>query len=243
MKHSVDITRIIKCGSWDVHWLSANVLIDETLALGQLHADDAAYAATIKAVTRKSEFIRSRWLMSEFGWLPKEHPTRSADGVPRFANNIPGSISHKSGQVVCVSAASTNWSSIGVDLEDIGKVHRGLANKICTAKELKYLDSYYSHQPEIWLRCLCVIFSFKEALFKAHFPLGKKMFYFHDAEVESLSGTLLNRGEIAGKILIDTSPKTLAGSVVNGDFVTVDENGSTSQDGKFCLTVVGVKSN
>src|SRR5205823_4860698 len=66
---------------------------------------------------------------------------------------------------------------------------------------------------------LAVIFSFKEALFKCHHPLGLKMFYFHDAEVTHLAP---DTGEIAAAVRMDTSAHTPAGSVTHGHFTFFD---------------------
>lgn len=197
--------------------------------------------------------------MAQLHLLPRSLATRSTDGVPQFAAGHLGSISHKSGQVVIATEKDRSCSSLGIDLEDTAKAHRGIAEKICTPNELALLNQLFPeengqhslepqgpgprHIPQ-WNIGLCTIFSFKEALFKAHYALGRTMFYFHDAEVTELPklspGSNIWDGTIRGKTLVTTSPLTHAGSTVSGWCRGLDNTGSATESPDFVLTLVGV---
>jgi 4'-phosphopantetheinyl transferase EntD len=80
---------------------------------------------------------------------------------------------------------------------------------------------------------IALIFSAKEALFKCHFPLGRKMFWFHDADVSQID---VKTGQIELTVLIDTSPKTLKGTVTSGNFVL-----NKTSDGDYWVTAFSMQ--
>ena len=237
-KHLKNPIRKIRCGERRVNWLSADSEIQLQEAWAVLHKQDSDYAKSMKSLPRQNEFLRSRWLMAELGLLPDNSPTRSADGIPGFRQKYVGSISHKSGHVVCIAEQNSLLKSIGIDLEDVSRLHGGLAEKICTTREMALLTAAHPDKGDDWTRTLAVIFSWKESLFKAHYPLGRVMFYFHDAELLELPDMKISGGAVFGNVLVDTSPATPKGSGVTGDFIFVDENGSIVENGRYALTVV-----
>lgn len=255
MKPSPNPYREIQLGRRTVHWLPSSAPIDEAESLALLHPDDRTYAASLKSPARKAEFLRSRWLLEKLNLLPADSATRTPEGVPRFANNVPGSISHKSGEVVISAGNPNDCLALGIDLEDTGKVHCGIADKICTPGEIELLDRHSSpgncsapldtvRTSPPWIRGLCTIFSFKEALFKAHYPLGRTMFYFHDAEVTDLPDLSAKNGKfggmVRGTLQVTTSPKTPAGTETIGWCIGLDASGVASPDPKYILSMVEV---
>ncbi len=133
-----------------------------------------------------------------------EDPPRDSDGLIQWPRDAVGSVSHSMGHVALAIAESATHAaipmkSIGLDLESANRMRLELAPKICTASELKMLQA-----GEV---TLVDIFAAKEALFKAHFPLGRKRFWFLDAEVvDPPAGDSLRL-----RILTDTGPETPAG--------------------------------
>jgi 4'-phosphopantetheinyl transferase EntD len=59
------------------------------------------------------------------------------------------------------------------------------------------------------------LFAAKEALFKCHFPAGRRRFWFLDAEL-ARSGGVAGSRQVALRVLVDTGPSTPAGTVTEG---------------------------
>jgi 4'-phosphopantetheinyl transferase EntD len=101
-----------------------------------------------------------------------------ADGVPCWPTSIVGSISHKRGFCVAVSARSTQFASIGVDLER-DALEPTLTDEICLpeeAAELGALRDSCDHP-------LALVFSAKEAFFKCQYPITRRFLRWRDVAV------------------------------------------------------------
>lgn len=188
-------------------------------------------ANSLRVPIRKSEFIRSRWL-ARYCMGTTETIARGPHGNPIWPTGWRGSISHKSGHVaVAVVPANANVS-LGIDLERGDRVGAHLAAKICSKQEIELLksvsdklrDSQNASGDADGHGLLGAVFSLKEALFKAHFPIGEKFFYFHDAEISSLEFDLQS-GSAQGKVKIATSEKTPAGSAFSCSFQFIELDG------------------
>jgi len=103
-----------------------------------------------------------------------------ADRSPIWPKGIVGSISHSGG--ICVAAVSTADAvvSLGVDVE-FGELQRGqLAQYVASRDELaRAIETL--RDPVLALR---VLFSAKEALFKAQYPLSAKFLDFLDVSID-----------------------------------------------------------
>lgn len=85
---------------------------------------------------------------------------------PVWPPGFTGSISHTDTVCVAIAAARTRYRSLGLDIENAQPLGADLVSLICTAREWRWL----SDQPEplAWAK---VVFSIKEAIFKAHYPV------------------------------------------------------------------------
>lgn len=188
-------------------------------------------ANSLRVPIRQQEFIRSRWLCR---YLMKTDQTigRGVHGNPLWPADWNGSITHKYGHVAVTVIPQSQNLSPGIDLEGGDRVGEHLAAKICNQAELELINrvsSKFNNQSLLssstpFSSLLGVVFSIKEALFKSHFPLGKKFFYFHDAQIDSLQldGP---QGTANGRVLIDTSPLTPSNTPFTANFscLTMDE--------------------
>lgn len=199
----------IDCGNVRIYWLTPKLQLAEQDFRSVLDAHELGYSLTLKARLRREEYLRSRWLMRTLtGW--RQPLPREASGAPMWPDGFQGSLTHKAGYVGI--SLSTKYAGIGIDAEDPARMHAGLEPKILTPSESELLESLKLDSGE-HLLYLTRIFSFKEALFKAHYPLGKRMFYFHDAEVMSIGA-----GKIRGRVLVDTTWTTPKGTEVLGAY-------------------------
>ncbi len=184
-------------------------------------------ADTIKATPRRDEFIRSRLLLRSItgansSFLP------DTENTPSWPPGLCGSITHKNGHVAVCTAPAKNFHSIGIDSENASKDISHLKEKICTENDLVFIDRICEQSKVEQGSAIALIFSAKEALFKCHFPVGKLMFWFHDAELSHIDMTT---GEIDIRVLTETSPITQKGQVTRGRFLL-----HNASDGAFWVT-------
>ncbi len=138
---------------------------------------------------RKLEFLGGRWLaglaIERLGFGKAMYPGR-LDRSPVWPHGVVGSITH-TGQVAVVAAARCeDWLSIGIDCEAILTEERLLriANKILHDSEVEMARSSGALGETGTL-----IFSAKEAIYKALYPLCHKFFGFHEARILSIDPT------------------------------------------------------
>ncbi|MBD2839203.1 4'-phosphopantetheinyl transferase superfamily protein [Pseudomonas sp. JM0905a] len=137
-------------------------------------------------------------------------PALGEDRAPVWPAGISGSISHSHGLATALVASNTQWRGLGLDLEERMSAERALrlAKEILTPAELQRLDGL---TPEQKAERITLAFSIKESLFKALYPLVRKRFYFHDAEMLDCDGA---RARL--RLLIDLSGEWKAGSELDG---------------------------
>jgi len=179
---------------------------------------------------RKSEYIRSRNLFkAELGQNHSFH--KIASGLINWPQGIVASLSHKDGQIAIAHGLQRNFSGIGVDLELVRKVGLHLMEKVCTENEIA---QFFPEGIDADPRKLATIFSLKEAIYKAIYPLGRIQFWFHDAEVCAWDET---SGSATLKLLMDTSHQTPRGSTINAKVFHHSLEGEA-----FVLTVAALPS-
>ncbi|MCF7838204.1 MAG: 4'-phosphopantetheinyl transferase superfamily protein, partial [Candidatus Marinimicrobia bacterium] len=90
------------------------------------------------------------------------------DGGPVWPAGYLGSIAHTRAWAVAIAGATDRWRALGIDIEDWRRLQRpGLAQRILTPEELA---AWRNLPAERQTRQLALIFSAKEALFKAWHP-------------------------------------------------------------------------
>ena len=102
---------------------------------------------------------------------------------PVWPEGFLGSITHCHQFASAGVAKSGSVKGIGIDSEQIvsEKTENNIKDHLATSEELA-IDSG-GHGAEI---LLTLIFSGKEALYKCLFPVGRQMFYFKDAKIDSI---------------------------------------------------------
>lgn len=138
-----------------------------------------------KAVDRRrAEFATvrhcARLALAELGRPPA--PILSGErGAPRWPAGVVGSMTHCDGYRAAVLAEQARAVSIGVDAEPDGPLPDGVLRLVGRPEELDQLAELSAGQPERhWDRLL---FTMKESVYKAWFPLTGRWLDFQEASV------------------------------------------------------------
>ena len=144
--------------------------------------DMALPPSLLKAVPkRQTEFLAGRLcarasLAETTGAVQTPHVGK--DHAPMWPRGFCGSITHSHGWAGAATAATRHWQSIGLDAETLlapGRAAR-LASEVLTPREHESPDAETAFY-------VTAVFSLKESLFKALYPLTGVRFYFQDAEL------------------------------------------------------------
>ncbi|WP_165857007.1 4'-phosphopantetheinyl transferase family protein [Marinobacter sp. JSM 1782161] len=114
-------------------------------------------------------------------------PATGADRAPQWPDACVGSITHSHGYAAVIAGHRDAYQGLGLDAEVPMSDRRAqrLAREILTPDEQRRFGRELADTPG---HCLTLAFSLKESLFKALNPITGQRFYFHDAELVSLSG-------------------------------------------------------
>jgi len=134
---------------------------------------------------RRREFATgracARQALSDLG----VHPApigRGARGAPDWPDTIVGSITHCSGYCAAVVARADCLPAIGIDAEPHLPLPDGVASVVARPAELSRLARLRRSEPGFhWDRLL---FSAKESVYKAWFPLTRRWLGFQEAEID-----------------------------------------------------------
>ncbi len=124
-------------------------------------------------------------------------------GEPLWPDGIVGSITHCDGYRACAVARSSEIVTIGIDAETNAALPEGLLPDIARPEELPLLRRLARDSPQVhWDRLL---FSAKESVYKAWFPLAKRWLGFEEATIaiERETGTFSARLLVPGPQLAD----------------------------------------
>ncbi len=105
--------------------------------------------------------------------------SQDASGKPIWPSNTTGSITHHDGDAIAITAHSSQYLGLGIDLEMIMPCAQAkrLSKKILTESE----KSQFIESEKYDLSTISLIFSAKESLFKLLNPISHQFFGFQDA--------------------------------------------------------------
>lgn len=186
-----------------------------------LHTHEFTRSLAMKSKSRQTEYLRSRFLIHKL--MQGDHEiSNDPSGFIVWPPGTIGSLTHKGGLIGLSLNSALDFRGVGIDLEDMTRVHLGLESRIVQAVEshlIRQLNARWPHiSLEVWL---AVIFSFKESIFKCLYPIGRIFFSFHKAEVYSID---LERSEIKAIVLDDVCPFAPKGTRIHGHFVFVHDD-------------------
>jgi 4'-phosphopantetheinyl transferase EntD len=163
---------------------------------------------------RRREFTTgracARAALEQLGLPPLAIPTGER-GEPQWPAGIVGSITHCEGYRACAVARSAAVLTIGIDAEPNAALPDGLLADIARPEELPWLTQFQRDFSEVhWDRLL---FSAKESVYKAWFPLARRWLGFEDAvlTVDPTAGTFAARLLVPGPLVADGPLLRLSG--------------------------------
>jgi enterobactin synthetase component D / holo-[acyl-carrier protein] synthase len=163
-------------------------------------------AAVGRAVEKRHlEFITARACarraLAQLG-LPAVAIPSGPRGEPLWPSGVVGSITHCDGYRACAAALKRDLRTVGIDAEPNRPLPDGVLGDIALPEERQRLRDLTREQPGVhWDRLL---FSIKESIYKAWFPLAERWLGFEDAVVAidrlegSFSARLLVPGPVVG---------------------------------------------
>jgi 4'-phosphopantetheinyl transferase EntD len=172
-----------------------------------LRPEEACLLPENAAEKRKSEFAlgraAARQALAELGFPEPPPVLRGAGREPLWPEGIVGSITHCGSCAIAVVAKREHVKAIGIDLEDVERVSpEEIARIVCNEPERRWVFGGENGQ----LR-LAMLFSAKESIYKALYPLGRCFFDFHAVELNWLP----ERGLFRGRLRTALSPELSEG--------------------------------
>lgn len=136
----------------------------------------------------------ARRLLAELD-RPSEAILRDEDKLPVWPEGVVGSITHKSpgrsaaperGGCVVAVALAAKVGALGVDLEENKAIHPRLLGRVCSSRERSWAEDEHQNT-DLAGGPLCrgrLLFSAKEAVYKAFFPRTRAVWSFQEVEIE-----------------------------------------------------------
>jgi len=147
-----------------------------------LPEEAVAFANSVNKVRRASAAARivARGLLPRLGASPQPIP-KSSSGMPVWPTGIVGSLAHDSHVAIAAIARASDFSSIGIDIEPAESLEPDLLDIVATSQERQAIGMDGDRGR--------LLFSIKEAVYKAAYPLDRTFLEHHDVEVSLESGT------------------------------------------------------
>ncbi|MFF7790639.1 4'-phosphopantetheinyl transferase superfamily protein [Streptomyces sp. NPDC007991] len=169
-------------------------LLPQTVVTVEAYGDEGAdtplfpeeAALLTRAVAkRRREFaaVRScaRRAMEKLG-VPPQPVLPGERGAPRWPAGLAGSMTHCDGYCAAALVRATDLASLGIDAEVHGPLPEGVLPAVSLPAEAERLRRLAAQRPDVhWDRLL---FSAKESVYKAWFPLTGKWLDFAEADIE-----------------------------------------------------------
>ncbi|MFI5009432.1 MAG: 4'-phosphopantetheinyl transferase [Solirubrobacterales bacterium] len=194
---------------------------EEEAALGEAVDKRRREFATARACARAA--------LARLG-LPALPIPADARGEPRWPAGVVGSITHCHGYRACAVGRASEMVTIGIDAEPNAPLPEGVLAEIARAEELPRLRELARIAPAVhWDRLL---FSAKESVYKAWFPLARRWLGFEDAvlAIDPLQGSFAARLLIPGPRLAGGRLTTLSGRWLVRDGLVLTAIALESQD-------------
>jgi 4'-phosphopantetheinyl transferase EntD len=146
-----------------------------------LHPDEARVVAGA-VEKRRRDFAAgracARRALAELGLGDAAIPV-GASREPRWPAGVVGSITHCEGYCAAVVGWADDIGSIGIDAEPDDPLDGGVAGLVCTPAERRWIE-----QAPASVSWATLMFSAKESLYKAWFPLTRRALDFCDIALE-----------------------------------------------------------
>jgi 4'-phosphopantetheinyl transferase EntD len=160
-----------------------------------------------KAVPKRQREFRSgraaaRSALAEFGLEQCPIP-RDTAGCPIWPSGFVGSISHCEDEAIVIAGRSTDFMGLGIDVEPVLSFNGQALNLVCNDTDRSFRPLSETRLPMPWEY---LIFSAKEAFYKAAFPICR--IFLDPASIAVVA--FPNKGSIRGKFIVIPVQKDLA---------------------------------
>ncbi|WP_328315665.1 4'-phosphopantetheinyl transferase family protein [Streptomyces sp. NBC_00388] len=148
-----------------------------------LPEEEALVARAVPKRRREFAVVRScaRRAMEELG-VPAQPVLNGERGAPRWPIGLVGSMTHCEGYCAAALVRDSDLASLGIDAEPDGPLPTGGLGRVALPAEAARLAHLTRDHPDIhWDRLL---FSAKESVYKAWFPLTGRWLDFTEADIE-----------------------------------------------------------
>jgi 4'-phosphopantetheinyl transferase EntD len=186
-------------------------ILPPEVASAEAFDDSAAVAlfpeeeeVVVRAVDkRRREFATARGCarraLATLG-LPPAPIVPGERGAPAWPSGVVGSMTHCDGYRASAVALERNVRTVGLDAEPNGPLPDGVLKVIATPAEIDWLDGAPPASGVCWDRLL---FSAKESIYKAWFPLTRRWLDFEEAVVtpDPDAGTFDARLRVPGPVV------------------------------------------
>jgi 4'-phosphopantetheinyl transferase EntD len=169
-------------------------LLPESVVAVEAHRDDPLWDAPLhpeeevlvaRAVAkRRREFAAvrgcARRAMEKLG-VPAQAVVNGERGAPRWPEGLAGSMTHCDGYCAAALVRATELASLGIDAEPHGPLPDGVGPSVFLPAEAERLALLAGQRPAVhWDR---ILFSAKESVYKAWYPLTRKWLDFSEADI------------------------------------------------------------
>ncbi|MEJ6019506.1 4'-phosphopantetheinyl transferase family protein [Corynebacterium sp. H113] len=153
---------------------------------------------------RMQDFADGRWCahaaMESLTGMPVDAQApilRGATREPLWPANIVGSITHTDGWVAAATALSSNIASVGIDVESARTMPPSTLKEVASDSERRHLHALSCQTPDaqaLGVSCVdshsldVVLFSAKESIYKAWFPLTHEWLGFDEVDLRIEAG-------------------------------------------------------
>ncbi|MFD5655150.1 4'-phosphopantetheinyl transferase [Streptomyces sp. NPDC127039] len=145
--------------------------------------EEALVARAVAKRRREFTVVRScaRRAMEKLG-VPAQPVLTGERGAPRWPDGLAGSMTHCDGYCAAALVRLTDLASLGIDAEPDGPLPDGVLESIALPAEVALLRRLGGARPGLhWDRLL---FSAKESVYKAWYPLTGQWLDFTEADIE-----------------------------------------------------------
>ncbi|MFI5674045.1 4'-phosphopantetheinyl transferase family protein [Streptomyces cellulosae] len=145
--------------------------------------EEAVVAQAVPKRRREFTVVRScaRRAMEKLG-VPPQPVLPGERGAPRWPAGLTGSMTHCDGYCAAALVRATDLASLGIDAEPDGPLPEGVLDAVSLPQERERLLRLADGHPAIhWDRLL---FSAKESVYKAWFPLTQQWLDFSEADID-----------------------------------------------------------
>ncbi|OIJ94840.1 4'-phosphopantetheinyl transferase family protein [Streptomyces colonosanans] len=205
---------------------------DDALGDGPLYPEEEA--VIVRAVAkRRREFTAvracARHAMEKLG-VPPQPILPGERGAPLWPDGLVGSMTHCEGYCAAALVRAGDLASLGIDAEPHDQLPDGVLEAVALPAEQTRLRGLARSHPSIhWDR---VLFSAKESVYKAWFPLTGKWLDFLEADIEITPGAAADMpGAFRARLLVP-------GPMVDGRRIEAFDGRWTVRQGLAATAVV-----